>query len=252
MSTHPLLMDYRSVGDSGIQVWHVKGEDEYAADACLTLAGKQKLLLRTFCVEEVFPLVRAVLVPNRDEFDRLVKDLLRIEIEVPSHPARIAQPQRTDMIVLSPTAYAEHSTFEFVPEHFRRLLAHEFVHMIEEFLSPDIEASPGWWSEGLAVYFSEQSAHEDGFRGAAVDAIVTGSIPALARIMDDGKLAYDWGWTLVQYLDAVYGRDVICRIVRECADGNVLSCLGVGQDAFEEQWLQWLRDGEHLRPPSRT
>ncbi len=52
-----------------------------------------------------------ILVTKRSEFGRLVRDWLKVDIEIPSHQARIAQAQRTDMVVLSPSATESHTTF---------------------------------------------------------------------------------------------------------------------------------------------
>jgi len=246
MPEKQLLADYLQLGDSRIKVWHAEGEEGFAEDAFATLSAKRELLLSDFRVVGTFPRIQIVLVPSRNEFDRLVRDLLRVEIEVPSHPARIAQPQRTDMVVLSPSAYNVDSTFAYVPEEFRRLLIHEFIHMIEEFLSPDIERIPGWWSEGLAVYYSEQSRHEDGFRGVALNAIATDAVPSLEQVLAERKLSYDWGWTIVQYVESTFGREAILKIVRECSDGDVLAFLGSDSAAFEQSWKGWLRGGGHL------
>jgi hypothetical protein len=181
---------------------------------------------------------------NRAEFDRLVRDLLRVEIEVPSHPARIAQPQRTDMIALSPSAYHSHSTFTYVPDQFGRLLIHELVHMVEEHLSPNIEASPRWWSEGLAIYLSDQWLHDDEFKTPALDGIAQRNIPGFHQIEMDTRLAYDWGWTVVRFIEHTYGKEMIVRIVRECTDGNVLSISMIGEEtiSLEARWMQWLLD----------
>ena len=251
MPTHPLLADYQSIGDCRLRVWHVEAEHQFAEDAFSVLDKRYDELLNDFQVERPFPLITAVLVPDRDEFDRLVRDLLRIEIEVPSHPARIAQPQRTDMVLLSPPAYDAHSTFTYVPTEFPRLVVHEFIHMIEEFLSPDIEVTPSWWSEGLAVYFSEQSRFEDGFRKVAWDAIAADEIPELRSILEDGRLAYDWGWTLVQFIQAAHGHEAIVETVRTCDGGDVLAALDLAVDELEPKWRQWLQDGGHRLPPPR-
>ncbi|TFH09281.1 MAG: hypothetical protein E4H08_06065 [Candidatus Atribacteria bacterium] len=79
-------------------------ERGFAKLACAVLDAKLSTLCSYFHVRNVFPKVKVVLVPDRKEFDRLVRDLLRMEIEIPLHPAWIAQPQRTDMVVLSPSA----------------------------------------------------------------------------------------------------------------------------------------------------
>ena len=61
-------------------------------------------------------------MPDRSEFDRLVTDLLGVEIEKPSNSGRIAQPQKTDIVFLSPSAFEQHSKYEYVLNDFRRMI----------------------------------------------------------------------------------------------------------------------------------
>ena len=235
-----MLDHYLKLGDARIEIRYAEGEREFAELAVESLNDKLSSLMNYFQIPGAFPTITAVLVPDRGEFDRLVRDLLQVEIEIPSHPARIAQPQRTDMVVLSPSAYGAHAMFDYIPDDFRRLLVHEMVHMIEEFLSPDIEVSPRWWGEGLAVFLSEQCRYEDGFRQPAVDGVAHDAIPSLGQVETAAKLAYDWGWTVVAFIEAQYGKDMIVRIVKECADGDVLAFLDGDRRMIERCWQEWL------------
>ena len=219
----------------------MEGENKYAHDAYVTLGDVLSTITAYFNFSESFPKVRVVLVPDRKEFDRLVRELLHVEIEYPSDPARIAQPQRTYMVVLSPSAYERHSIFRYIPDDFRRLLIHELVHMVEEYLSPNIEALPRWWSEGLAVYLSKQWQYEDGFRKPVLEAIKENKIPQITQIRTDRNLAYDWGWTIVRFIENVYGREIILKIVKQCADGDILSLLNEKIDRLDLQWRNWLQ-----------
>lgn len=243
-----MLDHYRAHGDAQFEIRFVTGDDRYAQETFAILSKSLPVVTGYFLLSDPFPKVRVVLVPDRNEYDRLVRNLLRVEIEVPSNPARIAQPQRTDMVLLSPAAYEAHSIYKYIPGDFKRLLVHELVHMVEEYLSPNMEASPRWWGEGLAVYLSEQWHHEDEFRKAAIDGISGNSIPGFRQIEADRTLAYHWGWTIVQFIETVYGRNMILRIVRECADGNVFSIIGDSVERLEKQWRSWLVGEGRLKP----
>jgi hypothetical protein len=235
-----MLENYLKLGDSLFEIRYVEDDLRYAQKTFAILSKALSSVTDYFLVSEPFPKVRVVLVPDRNEFDRLVVNFLRVEIEIPSNPARIAQPQRTDMVLLSPSAYESHSVFKYIPYQFRRLLIHELVHMVEEYLSPNIEASPRWWSEGLAVYLSEQWRHEDEFRKAALDGIAENKIPGFRQIEAERNLAYDWGWTIVRFIEICYGKEMILRIVKECADGNVFSVIGDDAEGIEKMWKDWL------------
>lgn len=239
-----MLDNYLSLENAQIEIKYVEGERQFAQESLDVLSEALFSISRYFCLSHPFPKVRIVLVANRNEFDRLVRDLLRVEIEIPSNPARIAQPQRTDMVVLSPSAYENHSIFKYIPAQFRRLLFHELVHVVEEHLSLNIEASPRWWGEGLAIYLSKQWLYDDEFRNPASDGIAQDDIPTFHQIETDVKLAYDWGWTIVRFIETTYGRDMILRVIKECVDGNVFSVIDVEANSLEIQWRDWLlKDG---------
>ena len=235
-----ILDSYLTLGNTQFEIRFAEGDQRFTQEAFDTLSEALPSITGYFLVSRPFPKTRVVLVTNRSEFDRLVRDFLHVEIEVPSNPARIAQPQKTDLVVLSPSAYEAHSIFKYVPDEFRRLLIHELIHMVEEFLSPDIETTPRWWSEGLAVYLSEQWRYEDGFRKAAMDGIAKKEIPGFSQIETGRKLAYDWGWTIVRFIESAYGRDMILRMVKKCVDGKVFSVIGEEVGSLEHRWRDWL------------
>ncbi|MBN1536293.1 MAG: collagenase [Anaerolineales bacterium] len=234
-----MLENYLELSNAHLEIRYVKSEQRYAQDAFETLNKAIPAITRYFQISQSRPKARVVFVPHRNEFDRLVRDLLRVEIEFPSHPSRIAQSQRTDMVVLSPSVYKTQSSFDYISEHFSRLLVHELIHMVEEHLSPNIEANPRWWSEGLAVYISYQWRYEDEFRKTAIDSIKSRTIPSLFQIENDNKLAYDWGWAVVRFMGNVFGKEMFLRIVKECADGNVFSITEEGMESLENKWMNW-------------
>ena len=133
-----MLDDYLALGNDRIEVRYIDKDRSFAEETSVMLEEAVDSLTRYFHLKVPFPPVRAILVPTRDEFDRLVVDLLGVEIERPSPPGRMAQPQRTDVIVLSPSAYEQHSTREYSPDEYRRLLFHEVTHMFEEHLAPNM------------------------------------------------------------------------------------------------------------------
>jgi hypothetical protein len=134
-------------------------------------------------------------------------------------------------------------TNRYSPEGYGRLIGHELAHIVEEWVSPNIEAVPRWWSEGLAMHLSgdwlEELPH-------VVRETAAGRIPALAEMQDGAvadasvRLCYQWGWTVVRCIEATLGRAAIQRVVEQCADGDVLATLGKDPVAFELGWRVWL------------
>jgi hypothetical protein len=199
-----------------------------------------KFLSVYFHLERNFPSIRTILAPNREEYDLLVKKLLKVNIETPSNPSRIAQPQRTDLVLLAPSAYSTDSIYKYSPREYKRLLFHEVTHMFEEYLSPNIELTPRWWSEGLAVYLSKQWKHEDELKGPVLKGCRNKKIPNFRKIKKDVKFSYQWGWTIVMFIENTYGKEMILKIVRECDNGNVFGMLGENFKNFEKRWNKWL------------
>jgi len=235
---------YITAEEGDIRVQYTEGDRAFVQPTLDHLSSAVAYLTDYFELPAPFPAIRAVLVPDRAEFDRCVKEILRIDIEVPSDPCRVAQPQRTDLILLSPAAY-EKGVTEYTPEAYQRLIMHETVHIVEECLSPDIDKTARWWSEGLAMHLSGQ--WEEGEGECVVEEIAADRIPSIADmchgpIASEGvKLCYLWGWTVVMYIDRTYGKAVVTRIVRDCDDGNVFAILDEDPSDFEAKWKNWLR-----------
>jgi hypothetical protein len=237
-----MLDNYEVLEDAQVEVRYVRLQREYAELTHATLKNAIKGLSEYFGLRDVFPRPRAILVPDRSEFDRLVAGLLGVDIEGPSDPGRVAQPQGTDIVFLSPPAFEEHSTYEYDPDDFRRMVWHELVHVVDEYLTLDIEETPRWWSEGLAVYLSDQWGHDSQFkfRNAAIDCIEDKSVPDIREIQQSVSLAYDFGWTIVKFIEDTRGRESIVRAVRDAMKGDIFGALGVDIDTIEQQWKEWM------------
>jgi len=235
-------VDYLVLQQDGMTLEYVPEDQAFVAATLDGLLKGAALLADYFGLHGRFPSVRTVLAPDRGEFDRCVAEVLKVEIEVPSHPARIALPQGTSLVLLSPRAYVP-GTNRYSPEGYERLIGHELTHIVEEHLSPDIEALPRWWSEGLAMHLSGDWADE---LPHVVRETAAGRIPALADMQDGAvadvsvRLCYQWGWTVVRCIEATHGRAGIRRVVEQCADGDVLATLGEEPATFEREWRNWL------------
>lgn len=235
-----MLKDYLTAKKDRITIKYKDKDEEFIEQTFQALKNSVNYLAEYFELKEDFPFILAVLVLDRSEYDRLVTDLLKVKIKLPSDPWRIAQPQRTDLVILSPSAYEKHSLFTFKPDDYNRLLFHEVVHMFEEYLTPDMEKTPRYWGEGLAVYLSSQWKYEDDFRGPVVKAISDKNIPSIFEIEKNIKLCYQWGWTIVRYIEDSHGKSTILKIVRECDDGNIFKILNVNDKTFQKNWTEYL------------
>ena len=72
-------------------------------------------------------------------------------------------------------------------------------------------------------------------------------IPDIKEIQASIELGYDWGWTVVMFIEDTYGKEMILKIVRECDNGNVFGILGEDFKNFEKRWKRWLlgKENEH-------
>lgn len=199
-------------------------------------------LYKKFLVEEdIFrDTINIYLAPNRNEFEYLILNILKINIKMPTSKGRIAQPQRTDLILLCPSAYDTDSIYKYNFEEYKRLLTHEMVHMFHEHLSVDMENIARWFSEGIAVYLSKQYKYEDEFNKPVIDGVSNNKIPKISDIIDDVMLSYDWGWTIVKYIYNIYGFDTILNIIRNCGSSDVIGFMKEDNIEFEEKWRAWL------------
>lgn len=229
-------MEYSALTRGIIVVEFTPPDEDLVSDTLTYLSRGLTSSMRYFQVDS-FPGLRAVITPDRSEFDRCVRNILHMDIETPSNPGRVALPQKTDLVVLSPHAWKEESIHD--PRLYHSVLHHETVHILEEYLSPDIEKVPRWWSEGLAVYLSGQWITLGREEPELGECIQTGDVPTFTGMLQDARLSYLWGWTCVMYIELVYGQKMINTLVRECSR-NFLARLGETDGSFEEKWNRLL------------
>lgn len=238
--------EYQTFEQDNVIVEFSVQDRDFVQNTCAHVREAVRLLADWFALDETFPAIKAILVPDRPEYDRCVSEVLKVEIETPSHPARVAQPQGNQLVILSPSAY-ESPYHEYSADGYRRLVFHEVVHIVEEYLSPNIEAVQRWWSEGLAIYLSDQWKYDEKEKTVVLEGIAKRSIPAIEEMQGQTgitrkavRLSYMWGWTIVKYIDCVHGRTMLQRIVEKYDDGNVFRVLAQEPQDFERAWREWL------------
>jgi len=185
-----MLENYLWFDSKNIKIGFTEKDRESVRETSDGLKEAIKFLSKYFHLEKIFPPIRAILVPNREEYIRLVKEFLKVYTEEASKPYRIAQPQRTDLVLLAPSAYSTDSIYKYSAEEYKRLLFHEMTHMFEEYLTPDMETTPRWWSEGLATYLSEEWKYDDDVRIPVLEALGSNNIPKIEEIQNNVKLCY--------------------------------------------------------------
>ncbi|HPB34399.1 MAG TPA: hypothetical protein PLW61_06515 [Caldisericia bacterium] len=59
-------------------------------------------------------------------------------------------------------------------------------------------------------------------------------------IEKDVILSYQWGWTIVMFIESSYGKEMILKIVRECYNGNIFEIVSENIKIFKKRWKEWL------------
>jgi hypothetical protein len=236
---------YLSLKQGQVVVRFLETDRASAETTATALVHAGAILTTYFGLDRLPEFVCATLAPHRRAFDQLVADVLRVEIEIPSDPHRIAQAQGTQIVFLSPSAYASESAYEYFRDDYVRMVHHELVHVVQELLSPGIENSPLWWDEGLAVYLSGQWRHGSSFRfrEPVLEALRDTRLPTFSQVEQDRSLAYSFGWTLVRFIEWEKGNKAIADVVRRMEDGDVLGALDEDPVSFEVRWQEWLPTG---------
>jgi len=188
--------------------------------------------------DDEMPFSTVYLCPSRSEYDMFAAHLTA----TPTSKGRVGQPQGSELYLLAPSAYPTDPAPLYLgadglydKEKYRRLIIHECVHMVEEVVRPRgaMETIPPWWSEGLAVYTSDQFREEDIQRLMSAD---LDSFKSMGLDFLIGVRAYVWGWTVVRFVIERYGAEAVARFSRENGDVQLQDFLGVSKEKFEEDW----------------
>ena len=134
-------------------------------------------------------------------------------------------------------------------EQLRRILAHEYAHVVVHFLTNN--NCPLWLNEGIAEY--ESRTWEDGFYDVLGSAASNGTFVPLDKLSSALKaygsnrvsLAYLESFSLVRYMAQTYGvyslRSILdCLYRREPVEKAVRETLFVEMDQLERDWMRSL------------
>lgn len=146
--------------------------------------------------------------------------------------------------VLSPAAW-EDEACEHDPdnaEELQDLITHELVHTYHGQHNPTRDFTGmddlGWFVEGLATYASGQMAHSHA--GDAKAALAEGAIPADLESAWSGKYRYGVSGSMVAYIDATYGREVLASLLDATSEYDLLGRLGLSEPEFLTAWQDWV------------
>jgi hypothetical protein len=232
-------VDYRMAHFDRARVLFAPGQSGLAETTYDAYLGGVARALKWMALPDEFPFANLYLAPSRVEFDLLVAHITR----TPTDPWRVGQPLGLDLCLLSPDAYPADAAPAWLGSDglcdsgmYARLVAHETVHMVEEFHSPReaMENRPMWWSEGLAVLISEQHRIDHDVRDHLRADLDAGTLPEIEEL--HGGPAYTWAWAVVDCLRRTVGRKKVTELITGTDGGDILGLLGVDRERFDPQW----------------
>lgn len=144
------------------------------------------------------------------------------------------------MVVLSPQAWTkqacEHDAKDL--ESTRLLVKHELIHVYHEQFNPSRDFTGvddlDWFIEGLAVFGSGQLTKDrlDPMRSA----VAQGPTPASLSKVWTGPDRYAFAGSLVEYVDAKWGRTTTVRLLKARSTAEALAILGTNEKALVDGW----------------
>jgi len=223
-----------------LRIIHVKRDDNVVAETHNSFIQGVESVKKYFNLKIESPFFNIFIAPDRKEYDRFVAHLTK----TPTSKGRVGQPQVLDLYLLSPNAYKEDASPFFAGTNgnydndiYKRVIVHETVHMMEEFLAPKghmEHQALAWSSEGLAVYVSEQYLKEQDIRKCMQTDLDENNIPALKELK--GAVAYIWGWTVPRFIEKKYGRNKILSYIKAPCRTDLLKLLDAETSEFEKEW----------------
>lgn len=152
-----------------------------------------------------------------------------------------------DLYLLSPAVWKDQAC-EHDPtdrQQVRQLVAHEAVHVYHGQVNPSDDLGLlediGWFTEGLATYISGQL--ETGHAGRAAEAIANGESPEHLANAWSGQYRYGVCGSMVAFIDSVWGRPTLKRLLTTTSQAELLGVLGVSEAEFLQRWKAWVTDG---------
>lgn len=148
------------------------------------------------------------------------------------------------LLYLSPAAWAEEAC-EHDPDddqHVLDIAVHELTHVYHGQLNPtrDFTGSEeiGWFVEGLAVVVAGQ-LNRDRYSDP-VDAIYEGAVPDRLQNVWRGQHRYAVAGSITDYIDKIYGRNVLYDLMSVTTEVVFLDKLGVSEQQLLDAWRAWV------------
>ncbi len=240
-----MLENYKYACKENITVYYVGNDSRFVIEVMEGVLYSYKELEKYFQLKDREFSIRTILAMNRREYDYMGEAILKLKRNSASKRSEVTITSKNDLLILSPFAYEEESTYDYEGEMLQKLIYSQVVHIFNEFLSLNPEASSTWFGQGIAIYLSKLW-NEENINKEIKKAIKEDMIPSLKMIQENKSLYKTWGWTIVRYIEDVYGKEIINEIIRKYDVDDIFNILKCSIDDFEVQWKTWLKDENNL------
>jgi len=181
------------------------------------------------------PTIEVTLAEDRKEYDSILQGVFGIKLKETTPPTRIAQIKGKHLLLLSPRAYKSDSVYTYKHDEYQSLMVHEVTHIIVRSISGGEDNVPRWFEEGLAVYLSRQWLFEE-IRKPLLQRISMNEIPSFKKIIHSRDYYYYWGWTIINYIEKIYGKKLILQIIKRSKYQDTFEILGEKIRLIERKW----------------
>lgn len=240
-----MLESYRYVQNENITVYYIGNDMRFVVEVKEGILYAYKELENYFHLIDKGFSIRAIIAMNRREYNYISKMILKLRGNNESKKSQVSITSKNDLLILSPFAYEEESTYTYDEYKLKKVIYSQVVHIFNEFLSLNPEASSTWFGQGIAIYLSKLW-NEENINKEIKKAIKEDMIPSLKMIQENKSLYKTWGWTIVRYIEDVYGKETINEIIRKYDVDDIFNILKCSIDDFQVQWKTWLKDENNL------
>jgi len=240
-----MLESYKYARKENVTVYYVGNDRRFVIEVMEGVLYSYKELEKYFQLGDRKFSIRAILAMNRREYDYISKIILKLSCNNTSKRSEVAITSKNDLLILSPFAYEEESTYTYDENQLKKIIYSQVVHIFHEFLSLNSEVSYTWLGQGIAMYLSE--LWKEGEVKKVIDeAIKNDIIPHLKEIQESKSLFKTWAWTIVKYIEETYGKEIINKIIRNYDEEDIFNIIKSSINDVEVQWKIWLNDEKNL------